>query len=79
MVSAPVIIRNILFYQIGLFFLISFKIKRSLMLKLPRLRRRLKIRRKRKSPRNLQLGAPSQDGRIGKRQKNLILVERKAR
>lgn len=49
------------------------------MLKLPRLRRRMKIRRKRKSPQNLQLGAPSQDGRTGKRQKSLILVGRKAR
>lgn len=49
----------------------SFKIKKSLVLKLPKLRR-LQIRRKRRSLQNLQLGAPSQDGRTG-RKKNLSL------
>lgn len=56
----------------------SFKIKKSLMLKLPKPRRRLRIRRKKRSLQNPQLGAPSQDGRTG-RKKNLSLVGRKAR
>lgn len=60
------------------FITMSFKIKKSLMLKLPKPRRRLRIRRKKRNLQNLQLGAPSQDGRTG-RKKNLSPVGRKAR
>uniref|UniRef100_A0A8D0KWF7 Thymocyte nuclear protein 1 n=1 Tax=Strix occidentalis caurina TaxID=311401 RepID=A0A8D0KWF7_STROC len=49
------------------------------MQKLPKRRRRLRIRRKKRSPQNLQLGVPSQDGRTGRRQKTLTPAGRKSR